>query len=116
MADTDTIFHKIIRREIPAQIVAENEELIAIRDIVPASRVHVLVIPKKTLPQVSYATADDALLLGKMVLFANEIAKSEGIAESGYRLVFNCGADGGQTVPQLHLHLLGGREFSWPPG
>lgn len=113
---SDTIFHKIIRREIPASIVKETEDYIAINDIAPKSPVHVLVIPKKTLKNVNATEPSDAELLGKLILGAKEIAGQLGIKENGYRLVINVGPDGGQTVDQLHLHLLGGRQQGWPPG
>lgn len=112
----DTVFHKIIRREIPATILKETDELIAIRDINPVAPVHVLVIPKKTLSGVSAAEESDALLLGKLLLAAHEVAAELNIAETGYRLVINHGWHGQQTVPQLHVHIIGGRQCSWPPG
>ncbi len=111
-----TLFSKIIRREIPAQIVYEDDELLAFNDIHPQAPVHVLFIPKEPI-----ASADDlqdhhALLIGKLVLAARRYAREVGIADSGYRLVMNTHADGGQTVFHLHLHLLGGRAMAWPPG
>jgi histidine triad (HIT) family protein len=112
----NTIFHKIIRREIPATIIKETDDYIAINDIAPKSPVHVLVIPKKTLKNIDAAQEEDAELLGKLLLAAKEIAAETGIQENGYRLVINVGPDGGQTVDQLHLHLLGGRQQGWPPG
>jgi histidine triad (HIT) family protein len=112
----DTIFHKIIRREIPAEIVREDDELIAIRDINPVAPVHVLVIPKKTIPGISSAAQGDAELLGKLLLTAKELATQLGVADTGYRLVVNNGWHAQQTVNQLHIHLIGGRQFSWPPG
>jgi histidine triad (HIT) family protein len=112
----ETIFHKIMRKEIPATIVHEDEQVVAFRDNSPVANTHILIVPRKTVPSVAEATAADATLLGHMVLVAAELARKQGISESGYRLVFNCGGDGGQSVPQLHLHLLGGRSFSWPPG
>ncbi|MBS0462360.1 MAG: histidine triad nucleotide-binding protein [Proteobacteria bacterium] len=105
---TDTIFDKIIRREIPAQIVYEDADLVAFKDIHPAAPVHVLFVPRKAIATVNDLTADDAILVGKLVLAASAYAKREGFAESGYRVVFNCNRDGGQTVYHLHLHLLGG--------
>ena len=112
----DTVFHKIMRKEIPATIVYEDEQLVAFRDVSPVADTHLLIVPRKTIPSVAQATAADATLLGNMVLVASELAHREGISDSGYRLVINCGGDGGQSVDQLHLHLLGGRSFSWPPG
>ena len=113
---SETIFHKIIRREIPADILHEDELCIAIRDIQPVSPCHILIIPKQTIPSVNDLTADDRQLVGHLVLVAQQLAAREGVDESGYRLVFNCGSDGSQSVFQLHLHLVGGREFGWPPG
>lgn len=113
----DTIFHKIIRREIPANIVFEDELTIAIRDVNPVADTHILVIPKaKDLPKLSEANQDDKLLLGHMLLVCKSIANQQGLDEQGYRIVINCGENAGQTVFQLHMHLLGGRSFSWPPG
>jgi len=112
----DTIFHKIIRREIPAEIVHEDAQCIAIRDIHPVSPVHLLVIPKKTLPSLHDATAEDKELLGHLMLTARELAEKNGLAKDGYRIVLNSGENGGQTVFQLHVHVVGGRLFGWPPG
>jgi histidine triad (HIT) family protein len=112
----DTIFGKIIRREIPAQIVYETETVLAFRDISPQAPVHILVIPKRPISSVAALKVDDAGLIGDVVLAAAEIARREGLAEGGYRLVTNIGHDGGQTVPHLHFHLLGGRHMGWPPG
>jgi histidine triad (HIT) family protein len=111
---TDTIFAKIVRGEIPASIVAESPNALAFRDVAPQAPVHVLVIPKQ-----SVATLDDvadAALLGELLALARDVARQEGIAESGYRVVINTRDDGGQTVPHLHLHVLGGRAMHWPPG
>jgi histidine triad (HIT) family protein len=113
---TDTIFHKILRKEIPAEIVYEDEQCIAIRDIHPVSPTHVLFIPKETIPSVREAGAEHERLLGHLLLAAADYAGKEGLSADGYRLVLNCGENGGQTVDQLHLHLLGGRAFGWPPG
>ena len=112
----DTIFGKIIRKEIPAQIIFENEDLLAFRDISPVAPTHILVIPKKPIRSVAQASESDATLLGKLMLAAAEIARREGLDQSGYRIVTNIGNDGGQTVFHLHLHLLGGRKMEWPPG
>jgi histidine triad (HIT) family protein len=111
-----TIFEKIIAREIPASIVFENEELIAFRDIDPKAPTHILIVPKRPIPTLNDTSAGDAVLLGKIVTTATEIAKAEGIAEKGYRLVFNCNRDGGQSVDHIHCHLMGGRQMNWPPG
>ena len=113
---TDTIFGKIIRKEIPAQIVYEDDEVLAFKDIQPQAPVHILVIPKKPIPQLSMATEADRSLLGKMLLTAQQVAAEAGLDEGGYRLVINNGVDGGQTVYHLHLHILGGRSLAWPPG
>jgi histidine triad (HIT) family protein len=115
MSETDTIFSKIIRKEIPADIVYEDEWAIAFRDISPQAPVHILVIPKKPIPRLADAEADDAPLLGHLLMTVKQIADQEGL-EDGYRVVINTGADGGQTVYHLHLHLLGGRALTWPPG
>ena len=111
-----TIFQKIIDREIPADIVYEDERSLAFRDINPQAPVHVLIIPKKPIVSVAEAEASDESLLGHLLWVAAEVARGEGIDESGYRLNINHGRDGGQTVFHLHVHLLGGRQLSWPPG
>ena len=112
-----TIFTKIINREIPADIVYETDTVLAFRDINPQAPVHVLIIPKKEIAKVTDIKGKEhALLLGDMYDAANKIAMDEGIAESGFRIVFNCGDDGGQEVYHIHMHLLGGRKMTWPPG
>ena len=112
---TDTcLFCRIVRKEIPAKVIREDEHTLAFRDIDPKAPTHVLVIPKEHVATLNDAT--DAALVGRLLLAAKEIAASEGIAESGYRTVINVGAGAGQTVFHLHLHLLGGRELRWPPG
>jgi histidine triad (HIT) family protein len=111
-----TLFEKIIAREIPAQIVHEDSHCIAFRDISPQAPVHILVVPKKPVPRVAAAEAADEPLLGHLLVTAAEIAKKEGIADSGFRVVVNNGPHGGETVPHLHVHLLGGRPMNWPPG
>jgi histidine triad (HIT) family protein len=111
-----TIFQKIIDREIPADIVYEDDRALAFRDIDPQAPVHVLVIPKKAIANVAGAADEDAALLGHLLLVARDVAKQEGLAEGGYRIVANNGRDGGQEVFHLHLHVLGGRRLSWPPG
>lgn len=111
-----TIFTKIINREIPAKIVFEDDKCLAFRDINPQAPVHILLIPKKEIPTMNDAQVSDAQLLGHLMLKAPEIAKSEGIAERGYRLVINTNADAGQTVSHIHVHIIGGRALSWPPG
>jgi histidine triad (HIT) family protein len=112
----DTIFGKIIRKEIPAQIVYETERVLAFRDINPVAPVHVLVIPKKPIESVATAVSADAEVLGELMLAAGEVARREGLETGGYRVVTNIGADGGQTVFHLHLHVIGGRPMLWPPG
>lgn len=111
-----TIFEKIARREIPAEIVYEEEDFFVIRDINPQAPVHVLMIPKKVIPRVGEATGEDAAVLGRMLAASGEIARRLGVHESGYRLVINHGRDAGETVPHLHMHLLGKRTLAWPPG
>ena len=113
---SDTIFSKIIRREIPADIVYEDDEVLAFRDLNPQAPVHLLFIPKKPIATLNDATPDDAELLGKLMLAAKAYAKAEGFAEQGYRTVININEDGGQTVYHLHVHLLAGRRLHWPPG
>lgn len=114
--DNPTIFGAILRNEIPSQRVWEDEHCIAFRDIAPAAPTHVLVIPRKLIPSLAEATEEDAPLLGHLVWVATRIARQEGLDESGYRLVVNTHDGGGQTVFHLHLHILGGRAMSWPPG
>jgi histidine triad (HIT) family protein len=112
-----TIFEKIAAREIPAQIVFETEDFVAFRDANPQAPVHVLIIPRRCIPRIAEAQVEsDAVLLGKMLCAAPEIARQLGVAESGFRLVINNGRDAGETVPHLHVHLLGGRALQWPPG
>ena len=113
MADP-CLFCRIVRRETPAGIVAETEDCLAFRDINPQAPVHVLIIPRSHVPSLNEAT--DPTLVGKMSLLAAELATKEGIASSGYRTVINTGAEAGQTVFHIHLHLLGGRRLGWPPG
>ena len=112
----DTLFGKIIRREIPADIVYEDDHVLAFRDINPQAPVHVLFIPKKPLGTLNDAADTDAVLIGKLVITAAQWARQQGFAENGYRCVINCNRDGGQTVFHLHLHLLAGRQLAWPPG
>jgi len=111
-----TLFEKIIAREIPAAIVFEDDLVLAIRDIHPQAPVHVLIFPKKPVPRIAEATPDDHKLLGHLLLKAAEVAGKVGLTQGGYRLVINNGADGGETVPHLHLHIIGGRPLAWPPG
>jgi histidine triad (HIT) family protein len=111
----DTLFGKIIRREIPADIVYEDDLCLAFRDITPQAPTHILVIPKKPLPALSAAQPEDKTLLGHLLWAVNEVAQQQNL-DNGYRVVINTGENGGQTVFHLHLHLLGGRALSWPPG
>jgi histidine triad (HIT) family protein len=113
---SDTLFARIIRREIPADVVYEDEDILAFRDIHPQAPVHVLFIPKKPLASLDDLTPSDDLLAGRLLRAAAEYARREGLAEDGYRVVINCRGDGGQTVYHLHLHLLAGRRLAWPPG
>ena len=111
----DTIFGKIIRREIPADIVYEDDLALAFRDITPQAPTHILVIPKTPIPKLADATDADQSLLGHLLLTVKKVAEQEGLT-NGYRVVINTGDDGGQTVFHLHLHLLAGRSLQWPPG
>jgi len=111
-----TLFEKIITREIPAAIVYEDDSVLAIRDINPQAPTHVLIFPKKLIPRIAEATTADQPLLGHILLKAAEVADKVGLKKGGYRLVINNGADGGETVPHLHVHILGGRHLAWPPG
>ena len=111
-----TLFEKIAAREIPAKIIAEGEEWIAFRDIAPQAPVHFLVVPKRCIPRINEATSNDTQLLGTLLADAAATARQEGLGENGYRIVINNGPDGGETVPHLHLHVLGGRQLAWPPG
>ena len=111
-----TIFQKIIDREIPAKLAYEDDHCIAIHDINPQAPVHVLVIPKKPIARMTEATLADQAVLGHLLLTAAALAKKLGVAESGFRIVINNGRDGGETVPHLHVHLLGQRPLGWPPG
>ena len=107
------IFLKIISGEIPTEFIYQDEDVIVIKDIMPQAPVHLLIIPKKTVVDIREV---DERLAGRIIMVANEMARRFGIADSGFRLVVNTGNDGGQTVPQLHMHLLGGRDMGWPPG
>ena len=111
-----TLFEKIIAREIPADIVYEDDLVLAFRDIKPQAPVHILIIPKKPITRVGEATIEEQALLGHLLLKAAEVARRAGVAGTGYRLVFNNGRDAGEAVPHLHCHLLGGRALEWPPG
>lgn len=113
---TETIFHKIIAKELPADIVYEDDKSIAFRDINPACPTHILVVPKVTLSKLQNATEDHAEILGHLLLVCNKVAELEGLTKNGYRVVINNGDHALQTVGQLHLHVLGGRPMGWPPG
>ncbi|MBE9125685.1 MULTISPECIES: histidine triad nucleotide-binding protein [unclassified Coleofasciculus] len=112
---SETIFSKIIRREIPADIVYEDDLVLAFKDIAPRAPVHILIIPKKPIPQLAAAESEDHAVMGHLLLTAKRVAEQAGLT-NGYRLVINNGSDGGQTVDHLHLHILGGRQMQWPPG
>lgn len=111
-----TLFEKIRDREIPADIVHEDDLCLAFRDIAPKAPVHILVVPKQPIPRVGEANDADEATLGRLLLAAARIARDTGIADTGYRLVINNGPDAGEAVPHLHVHLLGGRSLDWPPG
>jgi histidine triad (HIT) family protein len=115
MTNQETIFSKIIRREIPADIVYEDDLALAFKDINAQAPVHILVIPKKPIPKLTDATPDDQALLGHLLLTVKKVAEQAGLT-NGYRLVINTGEDGGQTVYHMHMHILGGRQMAWPPG
>lgn len=110
-----TLFEKIIAREIPADVVYEDDLVLAFRDIKPQAPVHVLIVPKKPIPRVAEAMAEDHRVLGHLLLKAAEVAARLGL-KNGFRLVINNGPDGGESVPHLHCHILGGRQMAWPPG
>ena len=112
----ETLFEKICAKKIPATLVHEDEFCIAFRDISPQAPHHILIIPRKPIPRIGLATADDQSLLGHLLLTAARVAASQGLAVDGYRLVINNGPHGGEAVPHLHIHLLGGRQMVWPPG
>ena len=111
-----TIFSKIINKEIHADILFENDKILAFRDTNPQAPVHFLVIPKKEIKTINDINEGDKSLIGELFIVAKEIAKKEGISEKGYRTIFNCNEHGGQTVYHIHLHVLGGRQLEWPPG
>lgn len=112
----ECIFCRIAAGEIPAKVVRQDEDIVAFRDVNPRAPTHVLVIPRRHIASVNVLDPDDAALVGKLFLAAREIARSEGVDESGYRMVVNAGPDAGQSVDHIHLHLLGGRGLAWPPG
>lgn len=114
-AVTKTIFKKIIDGELPAKIVYDDEQCLAFQDVNPQAPIHFLVIPRKEIPSLADADEEDRKLLGHLLLVADKVARQEGLT-NGYRTVINIGDDGGQTVPHLHVHVLGGRRLTWPPG
>tara|TARA_B100002052_G_C15697552_1_gene513559 strand:+ start:358 stop:699 length:342 start_codon:yes stop_codon:yes gene_type:complete len=111
-----TIFTKIINKEIDANIVYEDDDILAFEDINPQAPTHILIIPKKEIQTANDIQEEDTSLIGRLVLVAKDIAKQKGIDKDGYRLIMNCNDDGGQTVFHIHMHLIGGRKLSWPPG
>ncbi|HOE13404.1 MAG TPA: histidine triad nucleotide-binding protein [Candidatus Saccharicenans sp.] len=113
---TDCLFCRIVNKEIPSRLVYEDEKVLAFEDIKPQAPAHILIIPKKHLASLKEADENDQNLLGYLLLTARKIAQDKGLAESGFRLVINSGPDSGQEVYHLHVHLLGGRRFGWPPG
>jgi len=109
----DCLFCKIAKREIPSDIVYEDEDFISFKDINPIAPLHLLIVPKKHIPSINHLTPEDKELIGRLFLVAKKIAKEQGVAERGYRLIFNVGKEGGQAIEHLHLHLLGGKTLSW---
>ena len=116
MTDSDCLFCKILAGDIPSEEVASSEGTYAFRDINPGAPTHVLVVPRRHIDSAAAVTADDAATLAEVIATAQEVARREGIADSGYRLVFNVGDDALNSVPHLHLHVLGGKRLGWPPG
>ncbi len=111
-----TLFQKVIDREVPAQIVYEDDQVLAFRDIRPQAPTHVLIVPKRPIPRIADAKPEDAPVLGHLLLKAAQVAAQLGVKENGYRLVINSGPNAGESVPHLHCHILGGRALGWPPG
>jgi len=111
-----TLFEKIIARQIPADIVYEDDFVLAFRDIKPGAPTHVLIVPKKVIPRIADARVEDEKVLGHLLLKAAHVAEKLGLKTTGYRLVINNGPHAGESVPHLHCHILGGRELAWPPG
>ncbi len=112
----DCIFCKIVKGEIPCEKVYEDDKVLSFKDINPGAPNHVLIIPKKHIGSLNEVTEEDSMLIAHVFLVAKEIVKKLGIDDTGYRIVSNCGEDGGQTVPHIHFHVLGGRSLQWPPG
>jgi histidine triad (HIT) family protein len=111
-----TLFEKIVAREIPADIVYEDDKVLAFRDIKPQAPTHVLIVPKKPIARIAEAKPEDHQVLGHLLLKAAEVARQLGVTQSGFRLVFNNGPNAGEAVPHLHCHIIGGRQMAWPPG
>jgi histidine triad (HIT) family protein len=111
-----TLFQKIADKEIPSTLVYEDEQVFAFKDIDPQAPTHVLIVPRKPIPRIAEAKPEDHQVLGHLLLKAAEVARKLGLEKSGYRLVFNSGKEGGESVPHLHCHILGGRQMKWPPG
>ena len=116
MGPSDCIFCRIASGEVKAQIVREDADTVAFRDVNPQASTHVLVIPRRHIPAIDALVSEDAALVGKLFLAAKEIARADGVHDGGYRVVMNAGPDAGQSVAHIHLHVLGGRQFAWPPG
>ncbi|HPD25459.1 MAG TPA: histidine triad nucleotide-binding protein [Candidatus Marinimicrobia bacterium] len=114
--ETDCIFCKIAAGKLGTEFLYESDEIVAFRDIHPKAPTHILIIPRRHIPRITDLQESDEKLVGRMVTVANTLAEKEGLKESGFRLIFNCGRDSGQEVFHIHLHLLGGRPFHWPPG
>lgn len=112
----ETLFSKIIRREIPAKIIYENDRICAFEDIQPQAPIHILIVPKEPIPTINDLNPVHATLIGELFLTARDLAHQYQVSESGYRVVMNCNQDAGQTIFHLHLHFLAGRAFQWPPG
>lgn len=110
------LFCRVVAKEVPSRIVYEDDQVVAFQDINPQAPTHLLVVPKRHLDHLLEIEERDVALLGHLILLVNRLARERRLAQSGYRVVINCGADGGQTVAHLHLHLLGGRPMAWPPG
>ncbi len=111
--DTDCIFCKIVNGEVPTELLYQDEDVVVFRDINPLTPVHLLVVTRKHIPSLAHMSDEDTALVGKMTRVANQVAKEQGIADSGYRVTINSGADSGQIVPHLHMHLMGGRHLRW---
>jgi histidine triad (HIT) family protein len=114
--EEETIFSQIISKQKPAEIIYEDDDVMAFKDINPQAPVHVLIVPKKPIPKLTAADESDMMILGKLVIVAKQIAKDYGLEDDGFRLLLNEGKNGGQTIYHLHFHLLGGRRLMWPPG